>query len=120
YRTQLFNPEDMPNVVRIQAGYKVRPLSQYLKQPAPPAASTVNFPKINKEMVKTGFFDYLAFALQFAPAEPQEKEIREKLARLGGLAALSQEQKAAVMAGEKEGEAKVKQYVEFGQKTING
>src|SRR5205809_7959385 len=77
YRTQLFNPEDMPNVVKIQAGYKVRPLSQYLKQPAPPAAPAVNFPKINKEMVKTGFFDYLAFALQFAPAEPQEKEIRE-------------------------------------------
>src|SRR2546427_5021877 len=66
YRTQLFNPEDMPNVVKIQAGYKVQPLSQDLKQPAPPAALAVNFPKINKEMVKTGFFDYLAFALQFA------------------------------------------------------
>src|SRR5258705_10172804 len=25
YRTQLFNPEDMPNVVKIQAGYKVQP-----------------------------------------------------------------------------------------------
>src|SRR5881296_1759485 len=120
YRTQLFNPEDMPNVVKIQAGYKVQPLSQYLKQPAPPATPAVNFPKINKEMVKTGFFDYLAFALQVAPAEPQEKEIRGKLARLGDLAALSQEQKAAVMAGVKEGEAKIKQYLESGQKNING
>jgi hypothetical protein len=120
YRTQLFNPEDMPNVVKIQAGYKVQPLSQYLKQPAPPAAPAVDFPKINKEMVKTGFFDYLAFALQFAPAEPQEKEIREKLARLGDLAALSPEQKAAVMAGVKEGEGKIKQYLESGQKNING
>src|SRR5216110_1768994 len=120
YRTQLFNPEDMPNVVKIQAGYKVQPFSQYLKRPAPPAAPAVNFPKINKEMVKTGFFDYLAFALQFAPAEPQEKEIRGKLARLGDLAALSQEQKAAVMAGVKEGEAKIKQYLESGQKNING
>ncbi len=120
YRTQLFNPEDMPNVVKIQAGYKVQPLSQYLKQPVPPAAPAVNFPKINKEMVRTGFFDYLAFALQFAPAEAQEKEIRGKLARLGGLAALSQEQKAAVMAGVKEGEAKIKQYLESGQKNING
>jgi hypothetical protein len=120
YRTQLFNPADMPNVVKIQAGYKVQPLSQYLKQPAPPAAPAINFPKINKEMVKTGFFNYLAFALQFAPAEPQEKEIREKLARLGDLAALSQEQKAAVMAGVKEGEAKIKQYLESGQKNING
>jgi len=120
YRTQLFNPEDMPNVVKIQAGYKVQSLSQYLKQPAPQVAPAVNFPKINKEMVKTGFFDYLVFALQFAPAEPQEKEIREKLARLGDLAALSQEQKAAVMAGVKEGEAKIKQYLESGQKNING
>jgi hypothetical protein len=120
YRTQLFNPEDMPNVVKIQAGYKVQPLSQYLKQPAPPAPPAVDFPKINKEMVKTGFFDYLAFALQFAPAGPEEKEIREKLARLGDLAALSPEQKAAVVAGMKEGEAKIKQYLESGQKNING
>src|SRR4051795_9406589 len=83
YRTQLFNPDDMPNVIKIEAGYKVQPLSQYLKQPAPPAPPTVDFPKINKEMMKTGFFDYLAFALKFAPAGPEEKAIREKLASLG-------------------------------------
>ena len=67
YRTQLFNPEDMPNVVKVQSGYKVQPLSAYLKQPAPPAAPAINFPKINKELAKTDFFDYLDFALQFAP-----------------------------------------------------
>src|SRR5205807_1009316 len=48
------------------------------------------------------------------------KEIREKLHRLGDLAALSQEQKAAVVAGVKEGETKIKQYLESGQKNING
>ena len=83
YRTQLFNPEDMSNVIKIQSGYKVQLLSQYLSQPAPPAAPAVDFPKINAEMVKTGFFDYLDFALQFAPARPEETEIRAKLARLG-------------------------------------
>jgi hypothetical protein len=31
YRTQLFNPGDMPNVVKVQAGYKVQPLSTFLK-----------------------------------------------------------------------------------------
>ena len=36
-------------------------------------------------MVKTGFFDYLDFALQFAPAGPEEKEICAKLARLGSV-----------------------------------
>src|SRR3954468_7898517 len=44
YRTHLFNPEDMPNVVKIQAGYKVQPLSTYLNQPAPPAAPLIDFP----------------------------------------------------------------------------
>ena len=83
YRTQLFNADDMPNVVKIQSGYKVQPLSQYLNQPAPPAAPAINFAKINEEVVKTGFFDYLDFALQFAPAGPEEKEIRAKLVRLG-------------------------------------
>src|SRR5512136_3106275 len=36
YRTQLFNPKDMPNVVKVQSGYKVQPLSVYLKQPPAP------------------------------------------------------------------------------------
>ncbi len=46
-------PEDMPNVVKVQAGYKAQPLSAFLKQPAPPAAPKIDFPKIDKEMVKT-------------------------------------------------------------------
>src|SRR3954465_5536928 len=37
YRTQLVNAGDMPDVVKVQAGYKVQPLSTFLKQPAPPA-----------------------------------------------------------------------------------
>ena len=76
YRTQLFGPEDMPNVVQVQSGYKVQPLSAFLKQSAPPAAPTIKFPKINKELAKTGFFDYLDFQLQFAPPGPEEKDIR--------------------------------------------
>src|SRR5437879_545716 len=38
FRTQLFNPKDMPNVVKVQSGYKAQPLSAYLKQPSPPVA----------------------------------------------------------------------------------
>src|SRR5712675_427846 len=64
YRTQLFNAADMPNVEKVQAGYKVQALSAYLKQPSPPAAPAVEFPKIDKELVKTNFFEYLDFALQ--------------------------------------------------------
>jgi hypothetical protein len=127
YRTQLFGPDDMPNVVKVQSGYKVQPLSAYLKQPAPPAAPIINFPKINKELAKTGFFDYLDFQLQFAPAGPEEKDIRERLARLGigagknfNFNALSPEQKAAVIEGVKAGEAKVKEFLASGVKNVNG
>ena len=127
FRTQLFNPTDMPNVIKIQEGYKMQPLSAFLKQPAPSAAPTINFPKINKELAKTGFFHYLAFQLQFAPAGPEEKAIREKLARLGVEAgkpfdfkALSPEQKAAVVEGMKAGETKVTEAVSDAGKDING
>jgi hypothetical protein len=118
YRTQLFNPEDMPNVVKIQSGYKAQPLSKYLNQPEPPAAPVINFPKINKELVKTNFFEYLDFALQFAPAGPEEKEIRAKLASIGKN--LSPEQKAAVGQGMKEGEQKVEDGVKHLGTKING
>ena len=95
----------MPNVVKIQSGYKAQPLSAYLKQPAPPAAPAINFPKINKELVKTNFFEYLDFALQFAPPGPEEKEIRCETRE--HRKDLSPEQKAAVAEGMKQGEAKV-------------
>jgi hypothetical protein len=73
----------MRNVEKVQAGYKAQPLSAYLKQPVTVAAAAVDFPRIDKEMVKPNFFEYLDFALQFAPAGPEEKEIRAKLARIG-------------------------------------
>jgi hypothetical protein len=127
YRTQLFHPDDMPNVVKVQSGYKVQPLSAFLKQPAPPAAPTISFPKINAELIKTGFFEYLAFSLQFAPPTPEEKEIRAKLARLGVSAgkpfdfkSLSPEQQTAVIEGVKAGEAKIAQAVAGTGKNING
>ena len=127
YRTQLINPADMPNVVKVQAGYKVQPLSAYLGQPAPAAAPAINFPKINAQMVKTGFFDYLDFALQFAPAGPEEAAIRAKLARIGvgpgkkfDFKDLSLEHKAEVGLGMKDGEAKIEKYLNSGMKNING
>jgi len=127
YRTQLFNPGDMPNVIKVQNGYKVQPLSAYLKQPAPPAAPAIDFPKIDKEMVKTNFFEYLDFALQFAPAGPEEKEIRAKLASIGigpgkafDFKDLSLEHKAEIGLGMKEGEKKVEEKIAAIGKDING
>lgn len=127
YRTQLFHPADMPNVEKVQAGYKVQPLSAYLKQPAPPAAAAVDFPKANAELVKKNFFEYLDFALQFAPAEPEEKEIRAKLTRIGvgpgktfDFQDLPLTHKIEIGLGMKDGEEKVEKYLASGQKDVNG
>jgi hypothetical protein len=127
YRTQLFHPADMPNVEKVQAGYKVQPLSAYLKQPAPPAAAAVDFPKANAELVKKNFFEYLDFALQFAPAGPEEKEIRAKLTRIGvgpgktfDFKDLPLTHKIEIGLGMKDGEEKVEKYLASGQKDVNG
>ena len=127
YRTQLFNPADMDNVKNVQASYKVQTLSAYLKQPAPPASPAVAFPEIDKEMVKTNFFEYLDFSLQFAPAGPEEKEIRTKLARIGvgpgktfDFKDLPLTHKLEIGLGMKDGEAKVDKYLSDEQKIING
>ncbi|MCX6867978.1 MAG: DUF1254 domain-containing protein [Verrucomicrobia bacterium] len=127
FRTQLFGPEDMPNVAKVQDGYTVQLLSAFLKQPAPPAAPTIDFPKANEELAKTNFFEYVDFALQFAPAGPEEKEIRARLAKIGigpgktfNFKDLSLEHKAAVLIGLKEGMKKVEAKASAIGKKING
>jgi len=44
YRTQLFGPDDLDNVKKVQAGYKVQTLSIYLRQ-TPPAAAPAGRPR---------------------------------------------------------------------------
>lgn len=121
YRTQLFNPEDMPNVVKIQANYKVQPLSAFLKQPAPQMAPAIDFPKVNKELLIQNFWEYLAFSLQFAPPGPEEIAIRAKVEKLlKALKNASPEMKAAVKEGMQQGEEKIKKLLEVAMKDING
>jgi hypothetical protein len=127
FRTQLFNAGDMPNVVKIQAGYKVQPLSAYLKQPALLAAPAVTFMKADAEIAKTQFWQLLDFALQYSPAGPEEVGIRAKLASIGigpgkqfDMKDLSAEHKAAVLLGMKAGNDAVDKYVSSGGTVING
>ena len=47
FRTQLLSLSDMENVKKIQAGYRLQPLSAYLKQPAPPAPPAINLSLIH-------------------------------------------------------------------------
>ena len=109
YRTQLFNPGDLDNVKKIQAGYKVQPLSAFLGQPAPKAAPTIDFIKpLTPETQKTSpeFFNMLNFVLQFCPTVPSEKELMARFAKIGvgagktfDASKLSPEMKAAIEQG---------------------
>jgi hypothetical protein len=86
YRTQLFNPGDLDNVKKIQAGYKADPLSAFLGEPAPKPAPAIEFIKpLTPEAQKTSpeFFNILNFVLQFCPTDPSEKELMARFAKIG-------------------------------------
>ncbi|MEF8701102.1 MAG: DUF1254 domain-containing protein [Candidatus Accumulibacter sp. UW20] len=127
FRTQLFDSADMSNVIKVQDGYKALPLSAYLKQPAPPVPPAVNWPKFDKDLVKTEFFEFLDVALQSIPATPDEEAIRARLASIGvgpgkkfAFKDLSVEHKAAILLGMKEGDTKVTARADAIGKRING
>lgn len=86
YRTQLFSPTDIENVKKIQAGYKVQPLSAFLGKPAPPAAPAIDFIKPltpDEQRTSLEFFKILNFVLRFCPPNPNEKEMLARFAKLG-------------------------------------
>ncbi len=127
YRTQLFNPADINNVKKIQAGYTAQPLSAYLKQPAPPASPAIDFPAFTDDAFKTDFTRYLDFLLQFCPEVPEEKDLRLKFASIGIAAGqpfdpakLSDAQKAELGLGVKEGYDAIEKEVAGVGKNING
>jgi hypothetical protein len=83
YRPQLFNPGDLDNVKKVQAGHKVSTLSEFLKQPAPPALPQPNFPTFEMKAFKTNAFASLNFLRQFTLSVPEEKTLRARFAEIG-------------------------------------
>ncbi|WP_077967899.1 DUF1254 domain-containing protein [Ensifer adhaerens] len=85
YRTQMFNPADIENVKKIQAGYKVEPLSTFLGQAAPAPAPAVDFIaplSAADEKTSPDFYKVLNFILQFCPTHPSETALMERFADL--------------------------------------
>jgi hypothetical protein len=109
YRTQLFNPADLDNVKKVQAGYKIEPLSTFLGQRAPSAAPAIDFIKPltpADEKTSPEFFNILNFILQFTPTVSSETELMARFAKIGvgagktfDASKLSPEIKAAIERG---------------------
>src|ERR1700733_8118050 len=86
YRTQLFDPDDIDNVKKIQASYKVQPLSEFLGKLAPAPAPAIDFvAPLTPEMQKTSLeiFNIVNFVLQFCPTDPSETALMERFAKIG-------------------------------------
>lgn len=109
YRTQLFNPDDLDNVKKIQDRYKAEPLSAFLGGAAPAAAPAIDFTKPlspDEEKKSLEFFNILNFVLQFCPTNPSETELMARFAKIGvgagktiDVAALSPDIKTAIEQG---------------------
>jgi hypothetical protein len=112
-RTQLFNPKDLDNVKKIQAGYKLQPLSVFEGKAPLPEPNTDWIPPIAPAEQKTNpeFYNVLAFLLQFTPTHPSETGLRARFEKLGlkpgekfNVGALSPDMQAALADGMKEGQ----------------
>ncbi|WP_052200146.1 DUF1254 domain-containing protein [Terriglobus sp. TAA 43] len=113
-RTQLFNPADLPNVKKIQAGYKIEPLHEFAHTAPPPPAPPINWPTpiSPAEQTSLAFFNQMAFLLQFCmPPHPSEAELRQSFAKIGivpgkpfDASAFSPEVQAAMKTGIADGQ----------------
>lgn len=128
YRTQLFKPDDIDNVKKVQAGYKVQTLSEFLKSEPPAASPVPAFPKWDKKgAFGTYFISYLNFLLQYCPEVPEEKAMRERFARIGispgkafDFGKLPKDQQAAIEDGIKSALKKIEAKKETLGKMENG
>jgi hypothetical protein len=85
FRTQLFNPGDIDNVKKIQAGYRAQPLSKFLGQPAPPASPAIDYIQPltpEQERKSLAFFQVLDFLLQFCPTPASEQALMAQFAKI--------------------------------------
>ncbi|WP_095143353.1 DUF1254 domain-containing protein [Pseudomonas sp. Irchel s3b6] len=114
-RTALKNAEDMPAVRALQQQYRLRSLHEYVGTPAPAAAPTIAWQAWDsKTGLGPGFINQLNQILTLCPVQPSEQALRERFARIGivpgqafDLAALSAEQRQALIAGIQEAQAQM-------------
>ncbi|MET0581398.1 MAG: DUF1254 domain-containing protein [Pseudoxanthomonas sp.] len=119
FRTQLFAPNDLGNVGKLQAQYQARPLSAFLGTAPPSPAPKVDFPPYDAAKADgPGFFSYLDFLLQYAPAPASEAATRARFARIGietgkpfDEAALSAQERKAITDGIADANKELQEFV---------
>lgn len=108
YRTQLFGPDDLDEVRRIQGQYKVQPLSQFAGTTPPPAPAANFIKPLSADAQKKSpeFFGILSYLLQFTPTHSSETALMARFAKAGivagkpfDVAALTAEQRQAIEDG---------------------
>lgn len=84
-RTQLFDDADLPNVMAIQNGLEVTPLSAFVGAEPPPAAPVLDpvDPLDPRGEPTTRFFDVLEWMLSLMPVLGDDRPIRGRLAQAG-------------------------------------
>ena len=84
FRTQLFEPSDIEKVKKVQAGYEVQTLSEYLNEPSKPVSEVDFITPLSPEEQKTSpkFYNILNFVLKFCPTHPTEVELMNRFAKI--------------------------------------
>jgi hypothetical protein len=84
-RTQMFGPDDLDRVAAIQDGCDVQPLSVVLGQPSPDAMALPPLvaPVDVRREPNPRFFEVLSWMVRLMPAQPEDDEVRSRLASAG-------------------------------------
>jgi hypothetical protein len=84
-RTELKGASDIPNIKSIQAQYKLIPLHEFLKKPAPAAVSfPITLPPWQeKDYSSIAFINVLNALLQYTSVDPSEIALRKSFAKIG-------------------------------------
>ena len=127
FRTQLFGPDDIANVARCRPATRRSRSRPSCTSRRRRRRRRSHWPRSTAEIAKTNFFDYLDFALQFAPPQPNETAIRAQLATIGvgpgrrvDSRSSSSNRSSRSRLGLKEGERKVEAAVADGGAAMNG
>jgi hypothetical protein len=83
-RTEVLSPADLPAAKVFREGFELRRLSTFLGREQPAPAQEVDWPAWKEGNEKTpDFFGYACFLLPFVTEHPKDRDMKQRLARIG-------------------------------------